>query len=56
MDDVFMHKFTENVPRNAMYVMANTWWPNWLPLGIGENEVPDQLESPKALKIESITY
>jgi endo-1,3-1,4-beta-glycanase ExoK len=25
-----MQQFTGRVPRNTMYVMANTWWPVWL--------------------------
>ena len=26
-----MAEFTTGVPRHAMYVMSNTWWPTWLP-------------------------
>jgi endo-1,3-1,4-beta-glycanase ExoK len=30
VDGVVMQEFRRGVPRSAMYVMANTWWPVWL--------------------------
>ena len=35
VDGVPMQEWTARVPRNAMFVMANTWWPVWL-----DGEVP----------------
>jgi beta-glucanase (GH16 family) len=30
VDGVVMQEFRRGIPRNAMFVMANTWWPTWL--------------------------
>ncbi|WP_420128380.1 family 16 glycosylhydrolase [Longimicrobium sp.] len=30
VDGVLMQEFRRGVPRNAMFVMANTWWPTWI--------------------------
>ena len=30
VDDVPMQEWTAGIPRDAMYVMSNAWWPNWL--------------------------
>ena len=30
VDGVLMQEWTEGVPRDAMYVMSNAWWPTWM--------------------------
>lgn len=30
VDGVVMQEFKRGIPKNAMLVMANTWWPTWL--------------------------
>lgn len=30
VDGVVMQEFRRGVPRNPMFVMANTWWPTWI--------------------------
>jgi endo-1,3-1,4-beta-glycanase ExoK len=30
VDGVVMQEFRRGIPKNAMFVMANTWWPAWL--------------------------
>jgi hypothetical protein len=30
VDGVLMQEWTEGIPRDAMYVMSNAWWPTWL--------------------------
>jgi endo-1,3-1,4-beta-glycanase ExoK len=30
VDGVLMQEFKRGIPKNAMFVMANTWWPTWL--------------------------
>ncbi len=30
VDDVLMQEWTEGIPRDAMYVMSNVWWPTWM--------------------------
>jgi beta-glucanase (GH16 family) len=30
VDGVVMQEFRRGIPRSAMFVMANTWWPTWL--------------------------
>lgn len=30
VDGVVMQEFKKGIPRNVMFVMANTWWPTWL--------------------------
>ena len=30
VDGVVMQEFRRGIPKNAMFVMANTWWPTWL--------------------------
>lgn len=30
VDGVLMQEFRRGIPRNAMFVMANAWWPTWL--------------------------
>lgn len=30
VDGVVMQEFRRGIPRNDMFVMANTWWPTWL--------------------------
>lgn len=46
VDGVLMEEFRKGIPRNAMLVMANTWWPTWLtgPL----------LDAPRAFEIDRI--
>jgi endo-1,3-1,4-beta-glycanase ExoK len=46
VDGVLMQEFRRGIPRNAMLVMANTWWPTWLtgPL----------LTEPRTLQIDRI--
>lgn len=50
-----MVEFTTGVPRNAMYVMSNTWWPTWLPAPPNPAPPPYLLVD-KVHEIESITY
>ena len=52
-----MVEFTTGIPRQAMYVMSNTWWPDWLP-DCPEDRgcVPDQLDSPEKHIIDRIKY
>ena len=47
VDGVLMQEFRRGIPRNAMYLMANTWWPTWLtgPL----------LAEPRTFQIDRIT-
>jgi hypothetical protein len=47
VDGVEMQRWRRGVPQNAMYVMANAWWPVWL-------EGP-ALETPVAVQIDRIT-
>ncbi len=46
VDGVVMQEFKRGIPRQAMFVMANTWWPTWLsgPL----------LTAPQAFEIDRI--
>ena len=30
VDGVLMHEWTGDVPQDAMYVMSNAWWPEWI--------------------------
>jgi endo-1,3-1,4-beta-glycanase ExoK len=30
VDGMVMQEFKRGIPKNAMFVMANTWWPTWL--------------------------
>jgi beta-glucanase (GH16 family) len=30
VDGVVMQEFKRGIPKNSMFVMANTWWPTWL--------------------------
>lgn len=30
VDGVVMQEFRRGIPKSAMFVMANTWWPTWL--------------------------
>ena len=30
VDGVLMQKWTKGVPQDAMYVMSNAWWPDWM--------------------------
>ena len=48
VDGELMQEWTEGVPRDAMYVMSNAWWPVWL------NEPP--LGTPRLHEIDRIVY
>ena len=52
-----VQEFTRGIPRQPMYVMSNTWWPDWLP-DCPEDRVcvPDQLDSPEKHIIDRIIY
>ena len=47
-DGELMQEWKEGVPRDAMYVMSNAWWPVWL------NEPP--LGTPRLHEIDRIVY
>ncbi len=48
VDGELMQEWTEGVPRDAMYVMSNAWWPTWLP-GL-------TLGTPRLHEIDRIVY
>lgn len=47
VDGVVMQEFRKGIPRNAMFVMANTWWPTWLSGPV--------LDAPRAFEIDRIS-
>ncbi len=48
VDGVQVEEFATGVPKDAMYVMANAWWPTWL-------DGPVPLE-PEQVVIDRIVY
>lgn len=48
VDGVLYETFTSGVPRDAMYIMSNAWWPTWL-----NGPVPT---TSTALEIDRIVY
>ena len=48
VDGELMQEWTEGIPRDAMYVMSNAWWPIWL------DEPP--LGTPRLHEIDRIVY
>jgi endo-1,3-1,4-beta-glycanase ExoK len=46
VDGVVMQEFRRGIPGNAMFVMANTWWPTWLS--------GPPLDAPRTLEIDRI--
>ena len=48
VDGIPMQEWTAGIPRDAMYVMSNAWWPNWLD--------EDTLGTPRLHEIDRIVY
>ena len=48
VDGELMQEWTEGIPRDAMYVMSNAWWPTWM------NE--PTLGAPELHEIDRIVY
>lgn len=46
VDGAELQRWTDGVPRQPMYVMANAWWPTWM--------AGPELPAPRALLIRSI--
>ena len=51
VDGISVEEFTRGIPRQAMYVMSNTWWPTWLPR---EGEPSDKNGDPITLKKDEV--
>ncbi|HEX6038304.1 glycoside hydrolase family 16 protein [Longimicrobium sp.] len=47
VDGVVMQEFKRGIPKSAMFVMANTWWPTWLTGPV--------LTTPRTFSIDRIT-